>query len=277
VKAGLRTARAPIQSLALKRYEQLGLPPRLYPAFAYLLTGTTQARERAVAARVEGLRAQLAQRGSMTIADYAGKLEVPGVEHHTFQQIAERVSVTRHFGIFLYLCAEGFEAKRILELGACAGISGCYLASASSCVEFVTLELSPALADIARQNLGAVSQNATVINATFDKGLNAVIGPEAALFDLVWIDGHHEKDATLRYFERLRTHVPPGGLILFDDIHWTPEMREAWDIIRAWPGFSATVNANRMGLGVLKQAESPAPPQNWSLKRRLGITTFERE
>ena len=286
MKVGFRTARAPIHARTLKRFQKAGLPPKLYPAIAYLLTGQLHPRDRAVASRVESLRRKLAERGSMTIAEYAGRLtpetdrsQLPGVEMHTFDQIANRVSVPMSFGLFLYLCAEGFEAKRILELGSCAGISGCYLASAPRCSEFVTLELSSALADIARENLHAVTHNATVINADFDKGLPAVVGPETAPFDLVWIDGHHERDATLRYFSKLQGHVSPGGLMLFDDIHWTPEMREAWDLIRVWPGFSVTVNAARLGMAVLKQSgdDDGAAPVNWQLKRRLGITTLTRE
>ena len=278
LKIGLSPARATLNSRTLKRYQDLGLPPQLYPAIAYLVTGRLQPRDRAVSDRVEGLRRKLAQHGSETIADHAGKLTVPGVEMQSFKRIAEHVSVSKRFGIFLYLCAEGFEAKRILELGACAGISGCYLTSAPRCAEFVSLEISPALAQIARENLGQITHNATVINADFDSGLGAVIAPETAPFDLVWIDGHHEKDATIRYFERLQPHVSPGSLMLFDDINWTPEMREAWDIVRTWSGFSVTINASRMGLGVVKERESSQAPQSWALKPQpFGVTTLERE
>ena len=284
MKAGFRTARTPLQLRTLRRFQQAGLPSQLYPAIAYLLTGRLHPRDRAVAARVEGLRRKLAERGSLTVAAHAGRLDantdrsqLPGVELHSFEEIAHRVSVPMSFGLFLYLCAEGFEAKRILELGACAGISGCYLASAPRCVELITLELSPALADIARENLRAVTHNATVINADFDTGLPAVVGPETAPFDLVWIDGHHEKEATLRYAKQLLPHISPGGLMLFDDINWTPEMREAWDLIRVWPQFTMTVNASRLGMAVLRKDETEAAPQNWQLKRRFGLSSLAKE
>jgi predicted O-methyltransferase YrrM len=283
MKGGLRTARAPLHARTLRRFQKAGLSSRLYPAIAYMLTGELHPRDRAVAVRVEGLRQQLASRGGMTIAEYAG-MQNPiagspslGIEQRTCAEIANRVSVPMSFGLFLYLCAEGFGARRILELGACAGISGCYLASAPLCSEFVTLEQSPALASIARANLQAVTRNATVINADFDKGLPAVIGPETAPFDVVWIDGNHEKEATLRYFAQLQQHVAPGGLMLFDDIHWTQGMREAWEIIRSWPGFSGTVTAARLGMAVLKQEDDTGTPRNWHLKRRLGITSFATE
>ena len=286
IRLGFRTVRAPIHAHTLRRIQEAGLPPQLYPAMAYLLTGQLHPRDRAVAGRVEALRRKLDERGSETIAEHAQhlnpgleRLQDLGVERHTFHEIATRVSVPMSFGLFLYLCADGFEARRILELGACAGISGCYLASASRCSEFVTLEQSPALADLARDNLNSITRNATVINADFEKGLPAVIGPETAPFDLVWIDGHHEKDATLRYFAQLRGHVSHGGLMLFDDIIWTQEMREAWAQIRRWPGFSVTVNANRMGMAVLKRStdDHGTAPVNWQLRRKLSVMTLTRE
>jgi predicted O-methyltransferase YrrM len=285
IKMGLRTVRAPLHARTLKRVREAGLPLQLYPAMAHLLTGQLHPRDRAVASRVEALRRHLADRGSMTVEEYAhgqhpeAERSPWGVERHTFQEIATRVSVPMSFGLFLYLCAAGFEARRILELGSCAGISGCYLASAPSCTEFVTLEVSPAMAELARDNLNSVTRNATVINADFEKGLPAVIGPETAPFDLVWIDGHHEKDATLRYFAQLRGHVSRGGLMLFDDINWTPQMHEAWDLIRVWPGFSVTLNTNRLGMAVIKRPaeDEGASPVNWELKRKLGVMTLSRE
>ena len=286
MRSGLRTARIPLQLRTLRKYRDAGLPREVQPALSYLITGQLGKDGRAVASRVEELRDGLARRGSLPVAEYTRTLDpeadprdVPGVGQKSFAQIAERVSVPQSFGLFLYLCASGFKARRILELGSCAGISGCYLASTPSCVEFVTIERSRTLTDIARDNLSHVSPNATVINADFDRGLSAVLGPETAPFDVVWIDGNHEKEATLRYFRCLRRYVSPGGLILFDDIGWRPEMGEAWDEIRSWPGFSITLNVSRLGMAILRKESRPdeEPPQNWQLKRRLGIWNLERE
>jgi predicted O-methyltransferase YrrM len=179
-------------------------------------------------------------------------------------------------GVFLYLCADGFSARRILELGTCAGISGCYLALTPSCRDFVSIEISAPLARVAEQNLRQVTSHATVINAPFNEGLGDALAVSEAPFDLIWIDGHHESEPTLRYFERLRDHASPGKLMLFDDINW-PEMEEAWDAIRLWPGFCHTLNTGRLGIGVLKQQASDRPPQNWKLERRMGVTSLKRE
>jgi len=214
----------------------------------------------------------------MTVGDYVAgtRLDAPEIEQRALVEIAHWVSVPRSFGIFLYLCSEGFKARRILELGACAGISGCYLASGSACKDFVTLELSGALAAIANENLRHVIPDPKVINASFDEGLGEVINEGTEPFDIIWIDGHHERDATLRYFKRLKDHAAPGKLMLFDDINW-PDMREAWALIRRWPGFSHTINATRFGIGVVKATQDQSSPQNWRLDQRLKFTRLVRE
>lgn len=282
LRSGARLARIPFNSMTLRRYAHMGLPEDLYPAVEFWLTNRRGHREREVARRVEALRTQLSERGSLTVAAYGAAVGDPStngslaIEDRSLEYVARRASVPERMGLFLYLCASGFGARHILELGACAGISGCYLASAPSCRDFVSIEISTPLVAIARHNLSRVTTEARVINADFDRGLDEALSSQGEHFDLVWIDGNHLSEPTLDYFTRVRDRVAPGQLILFDDINW-PEMRSAWSEIRAWPGFSHTINFERFGIGVLKRQRDDTPPENWSLKRRLGFTALSRE
>jgi predicted O-methyltransferase YrrM len=278
LRSGARIARRPFNSLTLRRYRRLGLPADLYPAIETWLTGRRGPAERDMARRVSTIRRRLLDAGSTSVADYGASLgeharnDSLAIEHLTVDYVARRASVPENMGLFLHRCASGFEARRLLELGTCAGISGCYLASAPSCRSFVTIEVSSPLAAIARSNLSHITDHATVINAAFDEGIGTALALEDEPFDLVWIDGHHESEPTLRYFDRLRGRVAPGKLMLFDDIDW-PQMTGAWRAIRAWPGFAHTINAGRFGIAVLKSRPDASPPQNWQLLRRLGIVT----
>lgn len=38
--------------------------------------------------------------------------------------------------------------------------------------------------------------------------------------DLAYIDGDHEKVATIRYFERIKPHLNPDAVVIFGDISW---------------------------------------------------------
>lgn len=167
-------------------------------------------------------------------------------------KIARHTSVSPYWGRFLHILAADVGARRILELGSCAGMSACYLATAKSCVALDTIEASVPLTALAAANLAATAPAGRVHNGLFDDVLDTLLpamGDER--FDLVWIDGHHEQKATLHYFERLQPYLAEGAIVLFDDISWSSDMRECWDRLSVMPGFSHTFDLKTLkGLGI---------------------------
>jgi len=51
------------------------------------------------------------------------------------------------------------------------------------------------------------------------------------LFDLVFIDGHHDKKATEQYFEQLYPFLSNNSVVIFDDIDWSEGMKQVWQQI----------------------------------------------
>jgi hypothetical protein len=49
---------------------------------------------------------------------------------------------------------------------------------------------------------------------------------------MVFIDGHHQEEPTLRYHEGARRIIHPRGIIVHDDIAWSAGMVRAWAKIR---------------------------------------------
>jgi predicted O-methyltransferase YrrM len=50
--------------------------------------------------------------------------------------------------------------------------------------------------------------------------------------DLAFIDGNHRLSPTLKYFETILPKTHADSIIIFDDIHWSEEMEQAWEKIR---------------------------------------------
>ena len=186
----------------------------------------------------------------------------------TAAQIARQVSVDSEWGTFLYLCSTSFRARTILELGGCAGISGCYLASSEYCERFITVEASPELAALARMNIHQVSGEAQVVNARFDDALDQILPTLARGLDLVYIDGHHKFEPTLHYFRRVERHLNQSGLVVFDDIHLSEEMYRAWQVLRTMQGVRYTIDAGRFGLFFWDGRSTT--PVNYDLSQYLG-------
>lgn len=250
-----------------QRMEQLyreGLSVSFRPAFDYLFSKKVTPQDLRVVERVEAMRAALARRSDeLYVFSFHGEKV-----RRTPQVIASRSSVTREWGTFLYLLAKGFHADTILELGSCAGISGSYLASAPTCREFVSIEKSPALAPIANSHITQVSQNATVINAAFDDVLTDVLARFGNNLSLYYVDGNHTYQQTMRSTAEGLVHLKPGALVVYDDIHWSKEMWDAWQLLRARQGFTHTLDVGRFGLCVW--AGGAVQPRAYKLAKYTG-------
>jgi predicted O-methyltransferase YrrM len=75
-------------------------------------------------------------------------------------------------------------------------------------------------------------------------------------FKLIFFDGNHSKKATLDYFELLLPTITNETVWIFDDIHWSPEMKEVWEIIKKHPKVTVTIDTFQWGL-VFFRREQP--------------------
>ncbi|HXA18356.1 MAG TPA: class I SAM-dependent methyltransferase [Thermoanaerobaculia bacterium] len=239
-----------------------GLPALLGPPLRFLFTQEPPGEAIGIAARIEEMRAEISRRpdtyrfeyspttlGMVRWPDHAGHGAAgPMIPAH---RLANVFSVPRHWGLFLHLCADAIAARAILEVGACLGISGAYLASAGQRARFITIEGSPALAPIAEATLAAVTDRAEVIRAPFDTGLDEALARfarEQLPIDIAFIDGHHEEAATLHYVETVIPQLSRKAVVILDDIHLTPGMARAWQRLTRTPGIAAAVDVGRFGL-----------------------------
>ena len=67
-------------------------------------------------------------------------------------------------------------------------------------------------------------------------------------YDLVFFDGNHQREATLKYFELCLQAASENSLFIFDDIHWSPDMETAWKEIMEYPEVSLTLDTYQWGL-----------------------------
>ncbi len=239
-----------------------GLPSHLRQPLLFLLTKSLSPDDQSLVNRIEARRAKMANDSAVYVEIYpspdpgsSGPANRPAVKPQpgkvkkiALSSIAEIASVVPYWGAFLYLCSNATRAETILELGSCAGISGCYMAAGKNCKRYITIEGSHDLARIAESNLGSVASHFEVINALFDSGLDRILPMLTSGLDMVHVDGQHEKIATFHYLTRLTPFLNRGALLVFDDIRWTPDMWEAWQTILTHKGFAWTLDTGRYGL-----------------------------
>lgn len=153
----------------------------------------------------------------------------------------------------LYRLTKFLKPEVILELGTAAGMSASYMKKGYPAAKLVTLEGCASLADFAYDTFKKLRlTDIEVVSGNFDVTLDDVIAHEK-IFDLVFFDGNHRKEPTLRYFESCLNKSTEQSVFVFDDIHWSAEMEEAWEAIKANQQVSITIDLFWIGLVFFKK------------------------
>jgi predicted O-methyltransferase YrrM len=71
--------------------------------------------------------------------------------------------------------------------------------------------------------------------------------------DLVFVDGNHRKHQTVQYFEKCLTKAKEHSIFVFDDIHWSSEMQEAWQLIKSNQRVTVSIDLFKIGIVFLKK------------------------
>ena len=166
------------------------------------------------------------------------------------------------------ICAY-FKPKYVLEMGTSLGISAAHLAQ--NATKVISLEGNPAIASQARKvfkNLG--QENIEILTGNFDETLLECL-KKNELPDIVYLDGNHTYEATLRYFNQLISSRNEHEMILiFDDIYWSKGMMQAWEEIKQHPDVTLSIDIYYFGL-IFFKTNTVAPkqytlvPANWKL------------
>jgi len=159
--------------------------------------------------------------------------------------IAKSSLKSKKYAQLLRRIVQHFQPNKVLELGTSLGITTAYLAYDQS-VDITTLEGSERVAQEAEQvwkNL-KLSQ-IQCITGDFDKTLLSVTQQS---FDLIYLDGNHRCEPTLAYFEMLKKNSYKKTIFIFDDIHYSKSMEEAWRQIKQQADVTITIDLFFIGL-----------------------------
>jgi predicted O-methyltransferase YrrM len=199
--------------------------------------------------QIEPLRQQLLHYNSIIeVEDFGAGSAVIPFKKRKVNAIARSSLKNRKFARLLYRIANYYKPQSIIELGTSFGITTSYIACADKNAEVNTFEGSKEIAKIARQNFErAELKNINLIEGNFDKTFEDTLATIKKV-DLAFIDGNHHRDATLDYFLSLLKKSSTESIFIFDDIHWSSEMEEAWRQIQEHDSVTLTIDLFFIGL-----------------------------
>jgi predicted O-methyltransferase YrrM len=191
----------------------------------------------------------------ITITDLGAGSHVNNDRRKRVGDIAKNALKPPKLAQLLYRLVADQQPKNIIELGTCLGTTSIYLQKAAPDAKVYTLEGCPETANIAKESFAKAGlKDIELITGNFDNTLPGVIDGLDKL-DFVFVDGNHQKDATLKYFEWCLPKVHENTLLIFDDIYWSEGMKEAWAEIKAHPQVTVTVDLFWIGLVYFRKGQ----------------------
>jgi len=157
-------------------------------------------------------------------------LSVPSV-----RSVARRSLQPAKWSRLLYRILQYYRPGTVLELGTSFGVTTEYLALAASAESVYTLEGDPFIARRAEDRFRSdgLTRIRTVVG-DFDETLPGVLS-EIGQPGLIWLDGNHREEPTLRYVEQLLPVCSNHSILVLDDIYWSRGMQRSWKSIRQHP------------------------------------------
>ena len=183
--------------------------------------------------KVEGLRKNLSKdKRIIEVEDFGAGSSVLNTNRRNIAAIASASVKSKKYGQLLFRMVNFYEPQNILELGTSLGITTSYLAFANPVSKIMTIEGAKELLQIAKNNFEELHiSNIDAVEGNFDDTLDDVIEKMPAI-DFAFIDGNHKKSSTLNYFGKILAKTNSNSILVFDDIHWSREMEEAWEVIK---------------------------------------------
>lgn len=166
----------------------------------------------------------------------------------TVATLTKNTAITPKYGQLLFRMVDYFQPEGILEVGTGLGFATAYLSMAKPSAKTITLEGNRAIAQVAEEHFISLGINSIeIIRGNFDDSLQAVLARNKPL-GMVFIDGNHTAEATLRYFNQCLPHCNQHTILVFDDINWSADMQKAWKEIRQHEKVTLSIDLFRMGL-----------------------------
>lgn len=181
----------------------------------------------------------------IAISDFGAGSRIFKSNERQISQIAENAGISSHRAKLLYRVIQYFQPNIILEVGTSLGIATAAMALANKNSAITTVEGCSETLSVAKKQFQEFGiKNVDSVCNQFE---NYFQNLDTEKFDFIYFDGNHTKQATLSYFEALLQTTTNETCWIFDDIHWSQGMKEAWEEIKENPLVTVTIDTFQWG------------------------------
>lgn len=198
---------------------------------------------------LEEYRSSLLQnKKSISVSDFGAGSKVFKSNSREIAKIAKTAGISAKRAELLFRITHYFQPESILEIGTSLGLATSALSLGNPTAKIITLEGCPETTRIAQKQFRQFGLSN--VNAVATEFKNYLINNQLSIvnYQLIYFDGNHSKKATLDYFELLLPTITNETVWIFDDIHWSSNMEEAWEMIKKLPKVTVTIDTFQWGL-----------------------------
>jgi predicted O-methyltransferase YrrM len=195
----------------------------------------------------------LSSREIIEVKDLGAGSRVFKSDKRKIAAIAKNAGISSKRQRLLFRLANYFKPENSLELGTSLGLATAAMALGNTSAKVTTIEGCPATAKVAEAHFSLLKlKNIQLKNKIFE---DFFLEEHTKKYDLVYIDGNHNKEKTLQYFEELLKHTTKDSVLIFDDIYWSATMTEAWEEIKEHPKVTVTIDSFFWGIVCLRHEQ----------------------
>jgi predicted O-methyltransferase YrrM len=189
----------------------------------------------------------LQNKNFIEVTDFGAGSKVFKSNKRQISKIAKTAGISKKRAELLFRVTNYFQPKNILEIGTSLGLATSALALGNPKAKVISIEGCLETSNQCQLQLQKFNfNNVENVISEFELYLNN-LKLQTLNFELIYFDGNHSKKATLAYFELLLPTIDNNSVWIFDDIHWSPDMEEAWKIIKEHPKVTVTIDTFQWG------------------------------
>ncbi|MEO5776448.1 MAG: class I SAM-dependent methyltransferase [Flavobacterium sp.] len=197
----------------------------------------------------------LANKNTIEVTDFGVGSRVFKNNTRAINQIAKNAGISAKRAELLFRITNYFQPNNILEIGTSLGLATSALSLGNPKAKITTLEGCSETSLVAKKQFEDFNlDNINPVVVEFSEYLKSY-QLSAVSYQLIYFDGNHSKQATLEYFELLLPTITNESIWIFDDIHWSAEMEEAWEIIHNHPKVTVTIDTFQWGIVFFREKQ----------------------
>ncbi|MEN8124649.1 MAG: class I SAM-dependent methyltransferase [Bacteroidota bacterium] len=199
---------------------------------------------------------------SIHVTDFGAGSKVFKSNLREVSAIAKNAGITNKKAKLLLKIVQYFKPHNILEIGTSLGLGTSCLSIGNTDAKIITLEGCPQTAKIAQKQFDDFNlQNIKIKVGDFKNTLHQVT--QGLQYDLIYFDGNHTKEATLQYFNQCLPTTHNNSIFIFDDIHWSKDMEEAWNLIKDHEAITVSIDVFYWGIIFFRNEQ---PKQHFNIR-----------